>query len=230
MAMTKKFLALVIDDSANMRLLLRRMLEEESYKVSEADSAWMALEQLRSIDPDVILLDLNLPDRDGIELIPVIRMKTSSPILIVSARVGTQEQVFCLDLGADDFVEKPFNLDELSSRIRAAIRRRLGHAAGRDVISFKEIKIDLTKKIIEKSGKEISLTPKEEKILLELARHKGSVVTHEQLLQLAWKSDFETGIEYLRVIIGRIRKKLEDSDGDPIIISERSVGYRLSAK
>lgn len=228
--MQKKFLALVIDNSANMRLLFRRMLEDEYYRVCEADSALSAIKQLSFNDPDVILLDLNLPDRDGIELIPVIRMKTTSPILIVSARIGVEDQVCCLDLGADDFVEKPFSVEELSSRIRAAIRRRLDHGKGQDIVAFKGIRIDLSRKSIEKYGKKILLNAKEEKILLELARHKGLIVTHDQLLRLAWKSDFDSGVEYLRVIIGRIRRKLEDAGDGPIIINERSVGYRLLTK
>lgn len=219
---------LVVDDEPQIRRLLRGTLERAGYAVTEAENARAALAAIAVADPAAVLLDLGLPDRDGMELIPLIGKQSRAAILIVSARDATDEKVAALDLGATDYVTKPFDTEELLARVRAAMRNRITSEGGRVSVTAGTLTIDLLNRRIEKAGVEIHLTPKEFGILAELARFPGRVITHQQLLRAVWAHDYEHHIEYLRVVIRNIRNKLEDDPARPrLIVNELGVGYRL---
>ena len=226
--MSNQATVLIIDDEPQIRRLLRGTLERAGYAVVEAESARAALAAIAVSDPTAILLDLGLPDRDGMELIPVIARQSRAAVLIVSARDATDEKVTALDLGATDYVTKPFDTEELLARVRAAIRNRITSEGGRTIVTAGNVTIDLLHRRIDKGGEEIHLTPKEYGILTELAHFPGRVITHQQLLKSVWAHDYEHHIEYLRVVIRNIRQKLEDDPASPrIITNELGVGYRL---
>lgn len=220
---------LVVDDEPHIRRLLQGTLGRAGYRVAEAASAREALAMLAG-EPDVVLLDLGLPDRDGLELVPVIRKQSSAPILVVSARDATEQKVTALDLGAADYVTKPFDTEELLARVRAALRHRLTAEGGRLTVVAGDVAIDLVNRRIIREGEEVHLTPKEFGVVAELARFPGRAITHQQLLNAAWANDYERHIEYLRVVIRNIRQKLEKDPARPaIIVNELGVGYRLMA-
>ncbi len=221
---------LVIDDEPHIRRLLRTALARGPYDVTEAETAAEALEILSRIDPDVVLLDLGLPDRDGLELVPVIRMRTTATLLVVSARDATEQKVTALDLGADDYVTKPFDTDELLARVRTALRHRMhSQGIGATVIAD-DVEIDLVNRRVLKGGNDVRLTPKEYGVVAELAKFPGRVITHQQLLSSVWPNDYERHIEYLRVVIRNIRQKIETDLSRPtVIVNELGVGYRLKA-
>lgn len=219
---------LIVDDEPQIRRLLRGTLERAGYGVVEAENARAAMAAIAASDPTAILLDLGLPDRDGMELIPLIAKQSRAAVLIVSARDATDEKVTALDLGATDYVTKPFDTEELLARVRAAIRNRLTSEGGRATMTAGDVTIDILNHRVEKGGAEIRLTPKEFAILAELARFPGRVITHQQLLSSVWAHDYEHHIEYLRVVIRNVRQKLEDDPARPrLIINELGVGYRL---
>jgi two-component system KDP operon response regulator KdpE len=228
--MRKKHCILIIEDSPNIRLLFRRMFEGASYEVLEAGSAAAAFERLAVVDPDVILLDLGLPDRDGLEIIPLISEKTTAPLLVVSARNSTEEKICALDLGADDFITKPFDVGEVLARVRAALRHRISARGAQWSLVVADVEVDLVYRRILKGGKEVHLTPKEYAVIAELAKYQGRVISHDQLLKSVWDNDYDRHIEYLRVVIRSIRSKLEDDVNRPaIILNERGIGYRMAA-
>jgi two-component system, OmpR family, KDP operon response regulator KdpE len=228
--MKKKHCVLIIEDSPNVRLLLRRMFERDGYEVIEAPSAAAALERLAVIEPDVIMLDLGLPDRDGLEIIPILAGGTGAALIVLSARNSSEEKVCALDLGADDFVTKPFDVNEVLARVRTAIRHRIKARGAQWSVIAGDVEIDLINRRILKNGMEIHLTPKEYAVIAELAKYQGRVITHEQLLKSVWENDYEHHIEYLRVVIRSIRTKIEaGGKGASIILNERGVGYRLSS-
>ena len=219
---------LVIDDEPHIRRLLRTTFDRASYQVSEAASAREALEALAADDPDVVLLDLGLPDRDGLELVPIIRKRSNATLLVVSARDATDQKVTALDLGADDYVTKPFDTDELLARVRAALRHRMTAQGAQTSVVVKDVEIDLINRRVLKAGEDVRLTPKEYGVVAELAKFPGRVITHEQLLKSVWANDYERHIEYLRVVIRNIRQKIESDLSRPsIIVNELGVGYRL---
>ncbi len=220
---------LVIDDEPHIRLLLRRALAREGYEVGEAGAARGALAEIADSPPDVILLDLGLPDRDGLELIPLIK-QSGATLLIISARDATAQKVAALDLGADDYVTKPFDTDELLARVRTALRHRMTAQGEQSLVKAGDIEIDLVRRHIAKAGAEVHLTPKEYQVLAELARFPGRVVTHMQLLKAVWPNEQDGHVEYLRVVIRNIRQKLEDDASSPkVVTNELGVGYRLLA-
>lgn len=219
---------LIIDDEPQIRRLLRTTLERASYDVSEAASAREALDVLAASEPDVVLLDLGLPDRDGLELVPIIRKRSDATLLVVSARDATDQKVTALDLGADDYVTKPFDTDELLARVRATLRHRMSAQGARSSVIVKDIEIDLINRRVLKAGEDVHLTPKEYLVLAELAKFPGRVITHAQLLKTVWTNEYEGHIEYLRVVIRNIRQKIETDLSCPtIIVNELGVGYRL---
>lgn len=219
---------LVVDDEPPIRRLLRGALERASYAVIEAGSAREAMDLLASKDPAVVLLDLGLPDRDGLELIPLIRKRSSATVLIVSARDATDEKVAALDLGAADYVTKPFDTEELLARVRAALRHRVTADGGQTVLTSGSVSIDLLDHRVTRDGESVHLTPKEFVALAELARFPGRVVTHQQLLRAVWPNDHERHVEYLRVLIRGIRQKLEADPARPaLIVNELGIGYRV---
>ncbi|EYD74995.1 DNA-binding protein response regulator KdpE [Rubellimicrobium mesophilum DSM 19309] len=196
----------------------------------EAETAREALGRLDTERPELVLLDLGLPDRDGLEILPLILARSTARVLVVSAREATEEKVAALDLGADDFVTKPFDTDELLARVRVALRQRLAGSAPTRVLTVDGIEVDLVARHVQRGGAEVHLTPKEWGLLAELARHPGRVVTHAQLLRTVWGPAHEQDVEYLRVTVRSLRAKLESEPAVPkLITNEPGVGYRLMA-
>ncbi|MCX8474192.1 MAG: response regulator transcription factor [Sphingomonas sp.] len=218
---------LVVDDEPAIRRLLGTGLARAGYRVVEAGSARDALTAVQIDKPEAVLLDLGLPDRDGLELISLVKA-AGAAVIVVSARDATDQKVTALDLGADDYVTKPFDTEEVLARIRTALRHRLSIGAESPVVRMGDVEIDLAARLVSKSGVEVHLTPKEYGFLAELARHPGRVVTHVQLLRSVWGPGHESDVEYLRVAARGVRKKLEDEGvTSSAIRNEPGVGYRL---
>jgi len=224
--MTAKIL--VVDDDPAIRRLLTRTLDRAGYTVVEAGDARGALNG-RDIDkPDLILLDLGLPDRDGLELLPLLVRAPAPAVIVLTAREATDEKVTALDLGADDYVTKPFDTAELLARVRSALRRAAKAGAERVVVGFGDSTIDLVARRVTRGGEELRLTPKEYALLAELARHPGRVLTHVHLLRTVWGPAHIDDVEYLRVTMRGLRRKLEPDPAAPILLrNEPGVGYRL---
>jgi two-component system, OmpR family, KDP operon response regulator KdpE len=221
-------LILVVDDEISIRRLMRAALERASYRVIEAQTGAEALKAATDEDPRVILLDLGLPDRDGLELIPLLRKQCQATILIVSARDATEEKVAALDLGAADYVTKPFDTEELLARVRATLRHRIENDGGQTSIAIGDLNVDLLNHAVTRAGVEIHLTPKEFVAVAELARFPGRVITHQQLLRTVWPKDYDRHVEYLRVLIRNIRQKIEQDPARPeLLMNELGIGYRL---
>jgi len=224
--MTPPHTILVVDDEPAIRRLLHASLSRSGYGVVEAGTAREALNAVQIDKPAVVLLDLGLPDRDGLELIPLIRVHAA--VIVVSAREATEQKVAALDLGADDYISKPFDSEEVLARIRTAMRHRLAGEAETSTVRCGDIEIDLTARLVRKRGDEVHLTPKEYGFLAELARKPGRVITHAQLLRAVWGAGHEGDVEYLRVAARGIRRKLEDDPASPMLLrNEPAVGYRL---
>ncbi|RYD59657.1 MAG: response regulator transcription factor [Sphingomonadales bacterium] len=218
---------LVVDDEPAIRRLLSASLTRAGYQVVEAGSARDAMTAMQIDKPEAVLLDLGLPDRDGLELVSLIKAGGAA-VIVVSARDATGEKVAALDLGADDYVTKPFDTDEVLARVRTALRHRLSMEAEAPIVRMGEIEIDLTARLVRKRGEEVHLTPKEFGFLAELAKHPGRVVTHVQLLRSVWGPGHERDVEYLRVAARGVRRKLESAAVPSAIRNEPGVGYRLT--
>lgn len=220
---------LIVDDEAAIRRLLRTALERSAYAVVEAVNGREALSAVQIDKPDAVLLDLGLPDRDGLELVPLIK-KAGPALVVVSARETTDQKVAALDLGADDYVTKPFDTEEVLARVRAALRHRLTADSEAPRVEIGDVRIDLAARRVSRAGEEIRLTPKEYGFLAELAKHPGRVVTHAHLLRAVWGPAHESDVEYLRVAARGVRKKLEADPAAPTLIrNEPGIGYRLMA-
>lgn len=227
--MTRATVVLVVDDEASIRRLLRRALERHDYHVVEAVNAREALASLTIDHPEVVLLDLGLPDRDGLEIVPLIK-RNGAALLVVSAREATDEKVAALDLGADDYITKPFDTDEVTARVRTALRHRARReATDVETVTAGDLEINIALRRVSKSGIEIHLAPKEYAVLAELARNAGRVVTHAHLLRKVWGPAHEADLEYLRVTIRAIRRKLSEEPQSSCIRNEPAIGYRLVA-
>lgn len=219
---------LIVDDEPAIRRLLRNTLVRAGYVVVEAGNGRDALHAAAVERPDAILLDLGLPDRDGLSIIPLLRTHGDAVVLVVSARDAVEEKVSALDLGADDFLTKPFDTDELLARLRVALRHRRANDPAPQVIERGDLRIDLDRRTVFRSGVEVHLTRKEHDVLALLARHIGRIVTHERLLTSCWGGDEDPRIEYLRIVIRNLRQKLEAPDPvGSVIANELGVGYRL---
>lgn len=221
---------LVVDDEPSIRRLLRNTLERAGYGVLEARNAREALQHAACDSPDAILLDLGMPDKDGLSLIPLLAQRNDTVILVVSARDATDDKVAALDLGADDFVSKPFDTDELLARLRVALRHRSVSEMAPKLIRTGDVTIDLDRRIVRRGPDEVHLTRKEHDVLALLARHVGRVVTHDRILAAAWAREEDPRIEYLRIVVRNLRQKLEaPGPVGSIIANELGVGYRLRA-
>lgn len=221
---------LIVEDDAHIRRLLRATLQRAGHEAVEAADARQALALLDIEHPDVVLLDLGLPDRDGLELIEPMRLRSAATLIVVSAREDSAEKVAALDLGADDYVTKPFDTEELLARIRTALRhQRTGTAdEASAIIDAGSVRIDLEYRRVLRDGAEIHLTPKEYAVLAELARRPDRVLSHSQLLKSVWGPAQTDRVEYLRIAIRGLRQKLEADPSQPrLIINELAVGYRL---
>jgi two-component system, OmpR family, KDP operon response regulator KdpE len=221
---------LVVDDEQAMRRFIRITLAANGYGVLEAGTASEALQQATSHTPDLVLLDLGLPDSDGSEVIRRIREWSTVPILVISARGKEESKVVALDAGADDYVTKPFGAAELMARIRVALRHAAQVTGTPDsVVQIGEaIRVDLVKRVVEVGGAEVHLTPIEYKLLALLVKHSGMVLTHRQLLEQVWGPGHTHQMQYLRVYMTQLRHKLEAEPARPkYFITEPGVGYRL---
>lgn len=219
---------LIVEDDTHIRRLLRAALARAEHAVLEAANAREGLSLLDIERPEVVLLDLGLPDRDGLELIQLIRTRSRAPILVISAREQSEEKVAALDLGADDYITKPFDTEELLARVRTALRhRRLEEGEASD-LAIGALTIDLEHRRVMRDGVELHLSRKEYGVLSELARRPDRVISHGQLLRAVWGPAQEDKVEYLRIAVRALRQKLEEDPTDPqIIINEPGVGYRL---
>ncbi|MDJ0276602.1 response regulator transcription factor [Sphingomonas sp. 2R-10] len=221
---------LVVDDDAAIRRLLRNTLVRAGHDVIEAGDGRTALRHAAAGHPDAVLLDLGLPDRDGLGLIPLLRAAGEAVILVVSARDAVEEKVTALDLGADDFVTKPFDTDELLARLRVALRHRERSGAPPHIVRRGDLTIDFDTRTVRRGDTDLHLTRKEYDVLGLLARHIGRVVTHDRILTTCWSGGEDPRIEYLRIIIRNLRQKLEPPGAiGSVIANELGVGYRLRA-
>jgi two-component system KDP operon response regulator KdpE len=225
--MNEKATALVIDDEPQIRRLLRILLEQEQYRALESDSGRHGLSEIALRRPDVVLLDLGLPDMDGMAVLERLRQWSRVPVLVLSVRDGAEDKVVALDAGADDFVTKPFESAELLARLRA-IQRRAQVGPEEAVFEAGHLVIDFNSHTVKVEGREIKLTATEYALLKLLALHAGKVVTHKQLLREVWGPNAEEQSQYLRVYMLHLSKKIEISEGpDRLLITESGIGYRL---
>jgi two-component system KDP operon response regulator KdpE len=223
---------LLIEDEPQMRRFLRAALGGHDYRLVEAATAKEGLAHAAGRNPDVILLDLGLPDTDGLEVTRQLREWTRTPIIVLSARGREQDKVAALDLGADDYLTKPFGVEELLARIRVALRHAsLGPGdVSEPVFEVGELKVDLAQRQVFRAGQEIHLTRTEYKLLVALVRHAGKLLTHRQLLQEVWGSNFITQTHYLRIYVMQLRQKIEPDPTRPrLLLTEPGVGYRFKA-
>ncbi len=219
---------LVVDDEPQIRRFLRVSLVAQGYHIAEADTGEEALAKAATERPDLVVLDLGLPDVDGQEVIRRLREWSAVPIIVLSVRERESEKVRALDNGADDYITKPFGMDELMARIRAALRHRVQAEAGEPVFRSGDLTVDLGKRVVSVGDREIKLTPKEYDLLRVLVTYAGRVVTHQQLLRAVWGPGYATEAQYLRVYIAQLRDKIEADPAQPQhILTEPGVGYRL---
>jgi two-component system, OmpR family, KDP operon response regulator KdpE len=221
--------ALVLEDEREIRQFVRSALEAEGWTVHEAGSIKQGLVDTGTRRPDLVIADLGLPDGDGVDFIRQVRTWSAVPIIVLSARTQETEKVAALDAGADDFITKPFGINELLARTRAALRRmRGGHTAADAVFAFGDVELDLAARIVKKRGAELHLTPIEYRLLGVLVANAGRVLTHPHLLREVWGPGHAQDTHYLRVYMGNLRQKLEDDPAQPRhIVTETGVGYRL---
>ena len=226
--MNSSLKVLVIDDEPPIRKLLRMGLASQGYDILEAPSGKAGLEQLGNA-PDLVILDLGLPDVDGLDLLRTIRARNESvPIVVLSSRGDESGKVEALDLGADDYVTKPFGMEELLARMRAAIRHQLQVHGERPIFRTGELSVDLVRRIVKVGEREIKLSPKEYDLLRILVQHAGKVLTHRFLLHELW--DDLTDAQYLRVYVRQLRQKIEANPERPAyVLTETGIGYRLRA-
>ncbi|WP_445504698.1 response regulator [Microvirga sp. G4-2] len=226
--MTHPARVLVVDDEPAIHRFLTPALLANDYEVLRADNGSDALRQIAADAPDIVILDLGLPDMDGKDVIARVREWSSVPIIVLSARDREAEKIAALDRGADDFVNKPFGVGELMARLRAALRHRMQRDGETPVVSVGGLEIDVPRRRVTWRGAEVSLSPREFDLLAFLARHAGKVVTHRQILTAVWGPAHEHDTQYLRVYVGQLRQKIEPNPSDPrFILTEPGIGYRL---
>jgi len=220
---------LVVDDEPAIRRFLRTSLTALGYRVAEAETGSATLEQLRRGPTDVLVLDLGLPDIDGLDIIERLRTEGATlPIVVLSSRIDEVGKVRALDLGADDYVTKPFGIDELLARVRAALRHRLQQEEEPPVFRCGELMVDLGHRVVKLQGVELKLTPREYDLLRLFVAHAGKVLTHRYILHEVWGGEGE--IQYLRIYIRSLRQKIEPNPDQPrCILTEQGVGYRMRA-
>jgi len=226
-------LVLVVEDEAQMRRFIRVSLLNHGYRVVEAERGQLALDLATSHNPDVVLLDLGLPDIDGLAVTEGLRIWTHVPIIVLSARGQEDDKIRALDAGADDYITKPFSMPELLARMRVALRHwaRGGQDSGSTVLAIGDLRVDLVARLVFLGAEEIHLTPHEYKLLVVLMKNAGKVLTHQLLLREVWGPNHANDTQYLRVYMGQLRQKLEKDPAQPrYLITEPGVGYRLRAE
>lgn len=221
---------LVIDDEIQMRRLLQRTLENENYKVFLAENGEVGLTRAGMDRPEVVVLDLGLPDMDGIALLKQLRTWSPVPVLILSVRNAEETVIEALDAGADDYLTKPFRTGELLARIRALLRHRSSSPDDQTLVAG-DVVVDLAGRTVTKKNEPVKLTPTEYSLFVLFAKNTGKVLTHTFILQSIWGPSFAEETQYLRVFMGQLRKKLEDDPSNPrMFLTESGVGYRLAAE
>lgn len=221
---------LVIDDETQIRRMLRLALAAHGYDIAEAPTGQEGLNQVAMFRPDLIILDLGLPDLDGLEVLRRLREWSQVPIIILSVREQENDKVKALDEGADDYLTKPFSMGELLARMRVALRH-VAKSEDEPVLTFGDLTVDLAHRMVTVGEQEMRLTPTEYEILKHLALHAGRVVTHRQLLRAIWGPNYQEATHYLRVYIGQLRRKIEvDATQPRYIVTEPGVGYRFVAR
>jgi two-component system, OmpR family, KDP operon response regulator KdpE len=229
MSESTKFCIVVIEDDEQIRRLISMILEAEDFIVYTADNGKRGLVEVGTRKPDIAIIDLGLPDRDGVDLIQDIRVWGSLPIIVLSARTNEVEKVRALDAGADDYITKPFGSAELLARVRAHLRRRNNNPnAQQSQITFGEVKVDFIKRLVYRNDEPVSLTPIEYRLLTALLRSAGCVLTQRTLLKEVWGPAYVEHAHYLRIYMGHLRNKLERDPAQPRhLITEIAVGYRI---
>ncbi len=220
----------VIEDDPQIRRFLRTGLDAHGFEIHEAETGKAGLTIAATRKPDLIILDLGLPDMDGVDVIKKLREWTTRPVLILSARNMEADKVEALDAGADDYLTKPFGLDELLARLRVALRHAAqpGLVDSHNVFTSGNLEADLTQRVVRCGGQEVHLTPIEYRLLLALIKHAGKVLTHRQLLTEVWGPNYVEHSHYLRIYMGGLRHKLETDPAQPkLLLTEPGVGYRL---
>jgi two-component system KDP operon response regulator KdpE len=221
---------LIVDDEPPIRRFLKTSLSAQGYRVIEAENGAAALKQMAEGKPDLVVLDLGLPDMNGLEVIRAIRKISDLPIVVLSVRGDEQSKVAAFDLGADDYVTKPFGMEELIARLRTAIRHRFQAKGEAPVFVLGDISVDLVRRLVKRKGEEVRLSPKEYDLLKTLVVNAGKVLTHRHLLIEVWGPAHTEDAQYLRVFVRNLRHKLEADPARPaLILTEPGVGYRLQA-
>jgi two-component system, OmpR family, KDP operon response regulator KdpE len=227
-----KPLVLLVEDEQQMRTFVRLALTSHGYRVLEVEKGSEALQQAAAHTPDLVLLDLGLPDMDGLEVTRRLREWSATPVIVISARGQERQKVEALDAGADDYLTKPFGSAELMARIRVALRHaaRTSQDPLSSVVTFGALRVDLAKRLVFVGETEVHLTPIEYKLLVVLTKHAGMVLTHKQLLDLVWGPGHAHQMQYLRVYMAQLRQKLEENPAHPRhLLTEPGVGYRLKS-
>lgn len=226
---TTALTVLIVEDEAKIRRFVKLALEAEHLQVFEADSVARGLIEAGTRQPDLVVLDLGLPDGDGIELIRELRSWSEIPIIVLSARTAEADKVSALDAGADDYLIKPFGAAELLARVRAQLRRRTrAGTSANTVFAFGDVRVDLARRIVEKQGQQVHLTPIEFRLLACLIANAGRVMTYRQLVREVWGPTFGEQAHYARVCMQHLRQKLEGDPARPVfLLTEVGVGYRL---
>jgi len=222
---------LIVEDEAEIRRFVRLAMEAEGYEVHEADGVQRGLIEAGTRRPDLVVLDLGLPDGDGVELIRDLRTWSTSPVIVLSARSGEADKVAALDAGADDYLVKPFGAAEMLARVRAQLRRQaLAPASVDAVLRFGRITVDLARRVVERDGQPLHLTPIEYRLLTHLVAQPDRVITHQQLLKAVWGPGHAEDTHYVRVHMANLRKKVEDDPSMPRhLLTESGIGYRFRA-
>lgn len=222
-------IAILVEDEPQIRRFVRAALEQEGWVVHEAENLRRGLVEAGTRKPDLVVLDLGLPDGDGIDLIRDLRNWSNVPVIVLSARTSEAEKIRALDAGADDYLSKPFGVGELLARVRSAVRRqRQPGASSQGVVEFGDVRLDTFARLVSKAGEAVKLTPTEYRLLANLAGNAGRVVTSQQLLREVWGPSFVDSSHYVRVYMGHLRQKLEDDPAQPrYLLTETGVGYRL---
>jgi len=221
--------AVLVEDERQIRRFVRTALESESWIVFEAETLKKGLTEAGTRKPDLVIVDLGLPDGSGVDLIRELRGWSQMPIIVLSARAGETDKIEALDAGADDYLTKPFGVGELLARVRAALRRRLAAGAGKPSVRIGDVEVDLTARTVRKRGEAIHLTPIEYRLLTLLISSAGRVLTHRHICREVWGPSHEQSAHYSRIYMAHLRRKLEDDPARPKhILTETGVGYRLS--
>lgn len=220
---------LVVEDDAEIRRVVRLILQAEAYEVFEAPNAQRGRIEAATRRPDLLIVDLGLPDGDGVDLVRELRQWSAAPVIVLSARTGEADKIAALDAGADDYLAKPFGAGELLARLRAQLRRHLQQTpAGQTLIEFGALRIDLARRVVERDGEPLHLTPIEYKLLTRLATQPDRVITHQQLLNAVWGPGHAQDTHYVRVHMANLRKKIEaDASMPRHLLTEAGIGYRF---